>query len=97
MMIPKDIGVPGAGGNQMSCTLQAFVIYFFGAFSSYYNVTLALCYLLIVRYEYSVELLQKIEPFLLYIPPFIALILTISGLLFGIYNFYSNYAYFINS
>ena len=98
LMIPKDTGVPGARGNEMSCDVQGFIAYVFGASSSLYNVSLALCYLLMVRYEYSDEQLRKFEPYVyfLYIPPVMCLIMAIPGLHFHIYNLYSETC-FINA
>ena len=86
-MVPKGIGVPGAVGNQLSCDVQGFLAYVSGAASEMLNVSLALCYLLMVRYEYDDERLHKLEPYFLYVPLSASLIMAVSGLTFGIYNF----------
>lgn len=96
-MIPKGIGVPGAVGNQLTCDIQGFVALVTGTGSALYNVSLALCYLLIVRYEYSDKKLYKLEPYFLYLPMIVCLVIAISGLHFGIYNFTGYNACFINS
>jgi hypothetical protein len=87
VMVPKGIGVPGAVGNQLSCDVQGFLAYVSGAASEMLNVSLALCYLLMVRYEYDDERLHKLEPYFLYVPLSASLIMAVSGLTFGIYNF----------
>jgi hypothetical protein len=94
-MVPKGIGVPGAVGNQLTCDLQGFVGYVTGGGSAFYNVSLALCYLLMVRYEYSDERLRKLEPYFLYLPPILWLMPAITGLPLGIYNFNENNTCFI--
>ena len=60
-----------------------------------YNVSLALCYLIIVRYEYSDERLRVLEPYFLYLPVISCLVVAIAGLPFGIYNFNGTYVCFI--
>ena len=87
VMVPKDIGVPGARGNQLSCTIQGLVINVFGPASGLYNVTLAIFYLLLVRFDYSDEKLRKLEPFFLYIPFVLSLIIAVPGGYFKVYNF----------
>ena len=95
-MVPKGIGVPGAAGNHFTCDVQGFVAYATGAASGMYNVSLALCYLLMVRYEYSDEQLRALEPYFLRIPLFLSLLMAITGLPFGIYNLH-RMACFINT
>jgi hypothetical protein len=97
VMVPKGISVPGAVGNQLSCDVQGFLAYASGAASGMLNVSLALCYLLMVRYEYSDERLQKLEPYFLYVPLFTSLSMAIPGLPFGIYNFNGTFTCFINA
>jgi hypothetical protein len=88
-MVPKGIGigVSGAVGNQLTCDVQGFLTFVTGAASALYNVSLALCYLLTVRYEYSDERLRVLEPYFLYLPIIVCLVIAITGLPFGIYNF----------
>jgi hypothetical protein len=94
-MVPKRTGVPGAVGNQLSCDVQGFLVYAAAAASGLYNVSLALCYLLIVRYEYSEEKLRTLQPYFLHIPPVASLLITIPGLPFGSYNFDGTYQCYI--
>jgi hypothetical protein len=94
-MVPKEIGVPGAVGNQLTCDVQGFLLFVTGLSSGLYNVSLALCYLIIVRYEYSDERLRVLEPYFLYLPVISCLVVAIAGLPFGIYNFNGTYVCFI--
>ena len=87
VMGPKEIGAPGSIGNVTTCTIQGFMILSSATSSAYYNVTLALCYLLIVRYQYSDEQLRKLEPYFLWIPIGMGLLIAIPGLFLDIYNF----------
>ena len=103
VMVPQqlmdmDMGmysIPGAAGNQWTCDVQGFVVFAAAVASGLYSVSLALCYLLIVRYEYSDDALRTLEPYFLYIPPLISLILAIPGLPFGIYNFNGTFTCFV--
>ena len=87
VMAPRDTGAPGAVGNVASCTLQGFLSYTPGFASSLFNVSLALCYLLMVRYEFSDERLRNLEKYFLYLPIGLSLIIAISALPFQVYNF----------
>ena len=90
-MVPKEIGIPGAMGNQLTCDVQGFLVYVTVVASGLYNCSLALCYLLIVRYEYSDERLRVLEPYFLYMPIISCLVIAIAGLPFGIFNFDGKY------
>ena len=69
LMIPVD-SFPGALGNQTTCNVQGFIyIAGYGA-SSAYNASLAIVYLLIVRFEFPDERLKRVEPFL-HVYPFL--------------------------
>ena len=87
-MVPKWTGVPGAVGNQLSCDVQGFLSYASGSASGLFNISLALCYLLMVRHKYSDERLHELEPYFLYTPLVLSIMLAITGLPFEIYNFY---------
>ena len=63
LMIPSD-ALPGALGNQITCNIQGFIYMSSGGASSSYNVSLAINYLLLVKYGWSDERLKKAEPFL---------------------------------
>ena len=90
---PKEIGAPGSIGNVTTCTIQGFMVLSSATTSAYYNVTLALCYLLIVRYEYSDDRLRKLEPYFIYIPIGMGLLIAIPGLPLHIYNFNESVCY----
>ena len=100
-MVPKDtsigIDVPGAMGNQLTCEVQGFVAQVTGSGSGLYNLSLALCYLLMVRYEYSDERLRMLESYFLYLPIISSLVVAIIGLPFGIFNFHGTYTCFIDA
>ena len=85
-MAPKDSGIPGAIGNDITCAISGFTSRSCLIASSFFNVSLALCYLLIVKYEYSDERLCKLEPYFLIIPILLSLVQSIPGLPYGLYN-----------
>jgi len=76
----------GSAGNEATCTFQGSVSEFCGS-TVYYNATLALSYLLMVRYEWSEHKLRKIQPVLLYLPFSVCLISTIIPLFLDAYNY----------
>ena len=96
-MVPKGIGVPGAVGNQFTCDIQGFLAYVTGAASGLYNVSLAICYLLMVRYRNTDEQLRKLEPYFLYSPIIMCLLMSIAGLPCQIYNFGGGLTCFIGA
>lgn len=96
-MVPEWTGVPGAAGNRLTCNLQGFIVCVFALSSVMYNVSLALCYLLIVRYKYSNEQMKGIEPYFLYLPITTCFLIFIVGWPFGIYNFDGTYNCYIDA
>ena len=93
--VPKDIGLLGAVGNETTCDIQGFLAYWSGGASGLYNVSLAICYLLIVQYDFSDDRLKRLEPYFLYPPMLIFLVLSASGFPFQIYNYDLNNNCFI--
>jgi hypothetical protein len=88
----------GSMGNQTSCTAQGFLVHFFATFSTLTNATLAVTYLLIVRYSWTEERLRRSQPILLFLVPFcIAVIVTIPPLIYDAYNFGGLYLCFIQA
>ena len=65
--IPRDSGILWAAGNDASCSLQGYFTQF-GIASSFYNAGLALYYLLVIKYGWREEQVQRIEPLLHAIP-----------------------------
>ena len=59
--VPQGL-VYGSSRNQGTCTSQGFLILFSVSCASLYNMTLALAYLLQVRYEWSEEKLRRYQP-----------------------------------
>ena len=86
-MVPSSIDVPGAAGNNTTCTIQGLMILLFAAASVFYNVELAIFYLLIVRYDYSDDSLRKLEPWFLVMPLLLSGVISIPGLFVQVYNF----------
>ena len=87
VMVPSRINVPGAEGNTTTCTIQGFMVLLFAAASVFCNVQLAICYLLIVRYEYNDEDLRNLEPWFLLTPLILSGAIAIPGLPYQVYNF----------
>ena len=67
--VPQGL-VYGSSGNQGTCTAQGSLNIFSGLCAGLYNMTLALTYLLQVRYEWSEEKLRRYRPFFVFIPFF---------------------------
>ena len=77
----------GSAGTVLTCTIQGFLSASACTCSQFYNATLALCYLLMVRYNWSEEKLQRIQGLLLVFPLIIVLPFTIPSLLWKAYNY----------
>jgi hypothetical protein len=65
--IPAESTVLWSVGNDRTCTLQGFFTNF-GITSSFYNASLTLYFLLVVRYGWKEHEIRKIEPYLHAIP-----------------------------
>lgn len=65
--IPRDSGVLWASGNDAICTTQGFFNHL-GVIATFYNVSLNLYFLLVVRYGWKDAKIHKIEPLLHGIP-----------------------------
>ena len=87
VMGPKEVGAPGSIGNTTTCTIQGFMILSTVTSSAYYNVTLALCYLLMVRFEFSDDRLRKLEPYFLFVPICMGLLVAFPAFFVDVYNF----------
>ena len=83
---PRDSGIPGAIGNNATCSISGFISETCFYASASYNVTLAFCYLLIVNFEYSDDRLRRLEPYFLSIPIVYSLLFSIPGLPYQMYN-----------
>ena len=84
--VPQGL-VYGSSGNQGTCTAQGFLFAFFIGCGAYYNMTLALTYLLQVRYEWSEEKLRRHQPFFIFIPIFVSLVQSTSIFAYSAYNY----------
>jgi len=65
--IPRDSGVLWAVGNERTCSLQGFFTQF-GVTSSFYNASLAIYFLLVIKYGWKESRIRRIEPFLHALP-----------------------------
>jgi len=83
--IPSETGIFGAVGNQKTCALQGFFTQF-GITSSFYNASLSLYYLLVIRYSWTDTSIRRIEPFLHGVPLFWGLATAIAGLPLTLFN-----------
>ena len=84
---PKGLA-PGAIGSNQSCAAVAFFNGIGFPCSAQYNAALAICYLLMVRYEWSEERLQKrARIWLLVIPFVLSLPMVIASLIWQSNNF----------
>lgn len=79
--VDKELGghIEGAMGDELTCTAQAFFIQL-GFTSVFYNVSLAVYYLLVIAYSWREFQLQKIQVFLHGIPVTIGLGLAFGGI-----------------
>ena len=84
--VPQGL-VYGSSGNKGTCTDQGFLIVFSISCGAPYNMTLALTYLLPVRYEWSEEKLRRYQPFFIFIPIFVSLVQATSILPYSAYNY----------
>ena len=84
-LVPQGL-VYVSSGNQGTCKAQGFLILFSASCAGLYNMTLALTYLLQVRYEWSEEKLRSYHPFFVFIPIFFSLVLATSLIPYSAYN-----------
>lgn len=93
-LVPAGMGVPGAVGNQATCTLQGFMVSASASASATYNVSLAICYLFMIRYDYTDERLRQLELYFLLTPLILSLMYSIPGIFLQVYNFDGKYQCF---
>ena len=84
--------VYGSSENQGTCTAQGFLIMFSGWCAGLYSMTLAPTYLLQVRYEWSEENLRRYQPFFIFNPIFVGLVLATSIIPYSAYNYSGGWA-----
>ena len=65
---------------------------FSGMCAALYNTTLALTYLLQVRYEWSEEKLRRYQPFFIFIPIFVGLVAATFIIPYSAYNYHGGWA-----
>ncbi len=77
VMVPKEMNywVPGSVGNVTTCTVQGFVGGFGADITAYYNCSICLYYLAIVKYNKNEEFIRtKLEPWLHGVPLIVVLV-----------------------
>ena len=85
---PAPEGVaPRAIGNVQSCVGVSFFNHMGFVGSTYYNASLAICYLLMVRYNWSDTQLRNVRKYLLLVPVVLTTPFSILGLAWGGGNF----------
>ena len=95
-LVPKETGIPEAMGNELTCTIQGFFSFVVATTSPCLNVSLAICYTLMLHNQFSEDRLQKFDHYFLLLPMAYFLV-GITGLPFNIYNFYGSYTCFIRA
>jgi G protein-coupled glucose receptor regulating Gpa2 len=83
--IPVESNVLWASGNDGTCTLQGFFTSF-GVTSSFYNASISLYFLLVIRYGWKESQIKKIEPLLHIVPLFWGFGTSFAGLKPGIFG-----------
>lgn len=83
--IPEETGIKWASGNTQTCTLQGFFTQF-GITSSFYNASLSIFYLLVIRFGWKEKSILKIEPILHGFPLLWGFGTAIAGLPLTIFN-----------
>ena len=83
--IPEETGIKWASGTTATCNVQAFFTQF-GIASSFYNASLSVFFLLVIRYGWREDQLRKVEPCLHGFPLLWGLSTAIAGVPLTIFN-----------
>lgn len=83
--IPKSSGALWAIGTDTSCNVQGFFTQF-GIASSFYNASLSVYYILVIRFGWREHQLRKVEPLLHIFPLVWATVTAIAGLVKGVFG-----------
>ena len=83
--IPKSSGALWAVGTDLSCNIQGFFTQF-GIASSFYNASLSIYYILVIRYGWKEHQLRKLEPLLHSFPLLWATVTAMAGLMNGVFG-----------
>ena len=80
-LMPRGVDAPGTVGTQLTCTLQGFLSFSALYMSINYNMTLALCYVLMIVFGYDEDVLNPwYQSFLVLTPMVVGLSITIPAL-----------------
>merc|ERR1719401_1007840 len=84
--IPEKFGIEGAGGNQVTCTVQGFAIQM-GTVAALFNASLAVYYYCMVRLNWTERMIQDLRRWLFICPvviglPFACICIPYYGMLF---------------
>lgn len=86
LMMPAELGIPGAHGNTGTCTFQGF-LYQMGIGSFSYSASLMVYYVLVLRFNVSsAKMVKYFEPWLHAIPLIFHFTTGILGLFWEVYN-----------
>lgn len=83
--MPADSGAMFAFGNSMTCNMQGFFIQIY-IVSSFYSVSLAIYYTVVLRYDWSEERVRRLEPYLHSVPLLWGVGTGIIGISLKLYN-----------
>ncbi|CAB9504878.1 expressed unknown protein [Seminavis robusta] len=83
--MPTDSEAMFASGNFSTCVMQGFFIQFY-VVSSFYSVSLAIYYTVVLRYNWSEDQVKKLEPYLHSIPLLWGFATGIIGISLKLYN-----------
>ena len=83
--MPQDSSAMFASGNMATCSVQGFFVQVY-IVSSFYSVSLAIYYTLVLRYDWSEAQVRKLEPYLHSVPLLWGLGTAIIGIPLKVYN-----------
>ena len=86
-LFPRYVDAPGAIGTQLTCTLQGFFSFSALYMSINFNMMLALCYVLMIIFNYSEDAMKHwLQPLLIFAPVLVGLSITTPALLVQGFN-----------
>ena len=82
--VPVESGYLYARGNDTTCTIQGLMVQFVVA-SPYYNLSLSIYYLLVLKYQWTDRRIKRIEPLLHGVPMMFLIVTTMVALALDAY------------
>lgn len=83
--MPSDSGLLWAVGNETTCSMQGFFVQMY-VVSSFYSVSLAVYYTVVLRYNWNEERVRRLEPYLHTLPMLWGVGTGIIGIPLKLYN-----------